>query len=420
MKLRPTKQVLPIASIDYLTFTWCPQELYHIKELARIGVMVQSPKDRREFESPMCQKHWDKQYHQQIDELAHEELARKLKVENFAATGLPYYEALDALCEHFGYGLIDSVCRGAIDEFIDHINLGLSTRYDAQWTVRKNDKGRFQYPYSANLKIGEAPAGLICWGGSNLGCMVSLTGTGCQSIDMRELYHLIRKIPAVKITRVDIAHDDKTGKRSIDWAKQQAENSGLGKGFMLSNKPPRYTYIESGHMQGNGKAEVAAGLPAYKFTPDLGRSFYVGARSSGKLYRAYEKGKQLGDTGSPWVRHELELRNQDRIIPLEVLLKPSQYFAGAYPCMAFLNEVQHRVETIRRNTRITFEKAVEHGAKQMGRLVNCMKQVGMSSDQILERLTRHLDEHEIPKRLLMPMPPPEPRYKPNGFTPVPG
>ncbi len=50
--------------------------------------------------------------------------------------------------------------------------------------------------------------------------------------------------------------------------------------------------------------------------------------------RIYEKGKQLGDPESPWVRWELELHNTDREIPFDVLLQPGRYVAGAYPATA--------------------------------------------------------------------------------------
>jgi phage replication initiation protein len=64
-----------------------------------------------------------------------------------------------------------------------------------------------------------------------------------------------------------------------------------------------------------------------------GRTFYVGKRKNGKLLRVYEKGKQLGDNTSPWVRWELELHNRDRIIPWDVILEPGKYLAASYACM---------------------------------------------------------------------------------------
>ena len=40
----------------------------------------------------------------------------------------------------------------------------------------------------------------------------------------------------------------------------------------------------------------------------LGRTLQIGCRSSDKLLRAYEKGKQLGSANSDWLRLEVELK----------------------------------------------------------------------------------------------------------------
>ena len=63
-----------------------------------------------------------------------------------------------------------------------------------------------------------------------------------------------------------------------------------------------------------------------------GCSFYVGSRANGKCGRIYEKGKQMESVEHPdWVRAEGELHSKDRIIPLDVLINPDPYFAGMYP-----------------------------------------------------------------------------------------
>ena len=63
-----------------------------------------------------------------------------------------------------------------------------------------------------------------------------------------------------------------------------------------------------------------------------GCSFYVGSRANGKCGRIYEKGKQMESAEYPdWVRAEGELHSKDRIIPLDVLINPDPYFAGMYP-----------------------------------------------------------------------------------------
>lgn len=73
------------------------------------------------------------------------------------------------------------------------------------------------------------------------------------------------------------------------------------------------------------------------------RTFQVGSRDSGKVLRAYEKGDELfgPELDDQWVRVEGELRNNQRIIDLDVLLKPADYFAGLYPyCRRILAQLQ--------------------------------------------------------------------------------
>src|SRR5438309_783047 len=60
-----------------------------------------------------------------------------------------------------------------------------------------------------------------------------------------------------------------------------------------------------------------------------GCTFYVGARANGKMFRGYEKGRQLGDAQSNWFRVEVEFRAKDRLIPLDVLTDPTPYLAGS-------------------------------------------------------------------------------------------
>ena len=92
--------------------------------------------------------------------------------------------------------------------------------------------------------------------------------------------------------------------------------------------------------------------PSGRREPSLrgGWSLWLG----GRLLRIYEKGKQLGDPLSPWVRWELELHNKDRTIPLDVLIRPGHYLAGGYPCLSWICESQDRIKTTRKQLMISF------------------------------------------------------------------
>lgn len=84
------------------------------------------------------------------------------------------------------------------------------------------------------------------------------------------------------------------------------------------------------------------------------RTFYVGKRETGKMFRAYEKDDQLNaEPGGEWIRYEVEFRNQARVLDPEMLARPSDFFAGAYPfCEELLSRLQdsataERIPTVR-------------------------------------------------------------------------
>jgi phage replication initiation protein len=66
------------------------------------------------------------------------------------------------------------------------------------------------------------------------------------------------------------------------------------------------------------------------------RTFEVGSRATGKLLRAYEKGDQLfgPEANDPWVRLEVEFRASHRILDIDLLRRPAEFFVGAYPWLA--------------------------------------------------------------------------------------
>lgn len=61
------------------------------------------------------------------------------------------------------------------------------------------------------------------------------------------------------------------------------------------------------------------------------RSLYLGSREAGKVTNAYEKGDQLyGEKfGSQWLRVELRYGNKHRVLPVQMLRRPADFFAGA-------------------------------------------------------------------------------------------
>jgi phage replication initiation protein len=175
--------------------------------------------------------------------------------------------------------------------------------------LKPTNKGWFGYKQRHNINHADCDGdlGLIAHGGENQRgtASIQLNAQACCLINDWQGLKTWCEQHASKITRVDLAHDDFTGEvLTISKALQ---------------------WLKDGLFSNNGARE---GMTAIKgrLIDDLGsgdgKTLYVGQRTSGKLLRIYEKGKQLGDTTSPWVRAEVELKDQDRVIPFDVLINP--------------------------------------------------------------------------------------------------
>jgi phage replication initiation protein len=413
--------------VDALSLTWSPKELLRIKDLAKIGACIkgeivtnsknaaltrhlQTLKTKKDSDllnvaafdangykdvlnryQTACTeitREYNNRRHKDIslktsylssnEVAARYELRQMLDGELEVDTAVKYDDRINNLLENIGVDLLDVLCCGEAERFVCRLN-HVFTAESYMWTVQANSTGRFNYQYSANLYADGEHAGIIAWGGKNLGCYVSFMGLGCDALDMARVYEEIKNIPAIKITRIDLAHDDFAGKRSINVARKYAKQGG----FCSGGRPASYMYIESGHLNKKIQSELKK---QYKFIPDKGRSLYVGSRQSGKLLRVYEKGIQMGDPNDKWVRWELELHSSQRIIPLDAMIKPSEYLAGAYPALAFLNEEQNVIKTTIKKARMSIERIIENQVISTRKAINMMRVLcDMSDNQIIDK-----------------------------------
>lgn len=77
------------------------------------------------------------------------------------------------------------------------------------------------------------------------------------------------------------------------------------------------------------------------------RSFYIGSKEVGKQTNIYEKGHQLfGEKdASGWMRAELRLGNKARVLDVDMLRRPADFFAEASPWhAALLREADEQIE----------------------------------------------------------------------------
>lgn len=141
--------------------------------------------------------------------------------------------------------------------------------------------------------------------------MLQITGAGCQVVrDWAKLSRLLKALDA-RITRLDLAVDYLDGQYSVDDAVEMYRAGDFVSG-------------------GRGPSSTVAGDWLDRVG---GRTLYIGKAVNGKMLRVYEKGLQLGDADSQWVRFEVQLGNRDRVIPLEAMTRRDEFLAGCYPAL---------------------------------------------------------------------------------------
>src|SRR5690606_4742145 len=120
--------------------------------------------------------------------------------------------------------------------------------------------------------------GLLGYGGEHQRGTVhlELNAHGCARVRDWNAVRVWCEAYGVKITRIDLAHDDFSG-RTV--SVQQAQNWFAEGQFITSGRAPVARLVDD---LGSGR----------------GKTLYVGQRQNGKLCRIYEKGKQLGDPSS--------------------------------------------------------------------------------------------------------------------------
>jgi phage replication initiation protein len=204
----------------------------------------------------------------------------------------------------------------------------------------RNRKGGWKgYTQSADVYLGGMHIGLMAYGGDNQKnwVMASISGDGCEWIpDWEEAESAITELAAFQPRRIDIALDVFKGESSHEHVVE-AYRAGR---FITSGKPPKMTCI----------------IPE---DPNDGRSAYVGTRSSDKFFRGYDKGREMA-AGHPNLTHidgvpiediyrlELELKAKTAPLPEDIIDKRDQYFAGAYPYLQSVLDVEPEVFMRRR------------------------------------------------------------------------
>jgi phage replication initiation protein len=243
------------------------------------------------------------------------------------------------------------------------------------------DGGLFGFTERHKLKVYLAgclvEVGAICMGGeAQRGrWMLQLTGKGCGMVtDWDSVRELLEGF-AAKVTRLDLAVDFLHGEHTVDDAVDMVEADG----FTSSGRRP------STSVAGDWLDQVH------------GRTLYVGKAANGKMLRVYEKGKQLGDLQSEWVRFEVQFGNRDRVIPYDAITDCDRFFAGAYPALAGLMQAAaESIPTTQTETLTNLGHLLYHLKRCYGKAIHQASEIASASDTDL------IDEFRvigIPKRV---------------------
>lgn len=239
---------------------------------------------------------------------------------------------------------------------------------------------------------GSNELGTVYFGGDSNKNTINFLFTG-ECCEYLNLHRFMPKVHShlsnyqTKITRCDLAIDFRDGEYDLedinDWMKLGLFNTG--------GRMPSIGAILNGSLV---------------FSEATERTVYIGSRQSTKYFRAYEKGHQLGDLSSKWVRYEMEYKSKnDCVLPLDMLIKCAEYFKAAYPAFEkidskYLNEVEPEYikSTIKQKTKIYLDECVSNVRVAYGKVLNVMASLGQTPDQILRDVTRS----GLPSRLIVP------------------
>lgn len=193
---------------------------------------------------------------------------------------------------------------------------------------------------------------------------------------------LLSKYPnSARITRIDISHNFLFGNYTLDQAVQDWQNN-------------RFTVRQT-------KPQAECQGTDWLSDTNKGRTFYIGSKKSSRILYFYEKGKQLGDESSQWVRLELRQRNKDYIIPFDVLLHCGDYLCSAYPYIAKILDYdfseQYRFERLKKANGIAIDHVVKYAKMQVSPAIKMLQSLGLDADDIVDKLFN--PKAKLPKRL---------------------
>lgn len=252
--------------------------------------------------------------------------------------------------------------------------------------IPESDGGMFGFKLCRKLLLNGAVVGAIAWGGESQRdrMMISLTGAAWCSA-RQACSEFVRALMAMdesaKISRVDVALDCMEGEYTIEQGVEDYKQ---------------------------GRYNAGGRMPTHRCDGDwldplapAGRTLYIGKGKNGRMIRVYEKGKQLGEAQSQWVRVELQLRAIDRVIPVEIISDPDAFFAGACDATAealafFTRIAPESIPTKTKQRCADLRRLVAAARTSYGQLFTALiDYYGLTSSTVIQILSRE----GYPKRI---------------------
>lgn len=290
---------------------------------------------------------------------------------------------------------------------IDAIRLGVQVLWPDVIFSRKSG-GMPGYPDAQVILVDGVQYGLLGYGAkTHSRAFVSLTGTACKTLTPELISVAQEMLEAVdaRLSRLDICLDFYRGEQTFEHAEFAYST---GQFIGVGGKNPKHRRI--GDVSGDGK--------------NLGRTLYVGPRDGEKMARIYEKGlevyanlpedlrsasearavvfsledKQFSDS---WLRIEVEFKRQKsgRELPLDMLTKRDEYFAGAYPyCASSLGLADGlRPVSLKKDLDIDLIKLIGNGKRSYGSLVHTLKELQFTDSDVVQCLTSGVLNNKLVK-----------------------
>lgn len=309
---------------------------------------------------------------------------------------------------------------------------------DVTW---KPHKGMHGYAESASILVWKdndyMTVGNIAYSkeGQNQGGLFELTGTGCKILQVEypalwlELYNVLA-YHDWRVSRADVALD-------LAGAYCQEHGITVPKLFRETKKEELFksdanknpNFVSQIGTDGDWSDITVGDVSINDYDPlvhcPAGLTLTIGNRkSSDDYFRCYEKGKEiLGKQAEPdsidrsWVRieHEITRKGSGRIIPLDVMIRPDEYFcAGRSNVRAIMEAIRKdrelkaiqcwQREQFKKEKSLLLSKKVHWARYTYGRTVKTMRELNWSDADIVDALMREAGLKEfIPDLMSYPV-----------------